>query len=262
MYATDFLFDNQCASDLGLIICSFDKEFETASGGEIEYNVVKTPNRDRFTFYGSQFNSVIEWKFSICKNPCRNDTLYFNQYEESMIVKWLLKTDGYKPLQFLEEGYEDIIYNVYFNISPNQIEGKTVGFNLTATSDCAYGFTNIIKKKTAINADAPFRLNIHSDLNTYILPLIKINAVGSFIINNYRNIELKDSILERPIELENITQEIIMDSDTDVITGLNSPNDFNWHFMKLADGTNIITTDSTNNIEIEIQYREPRYVKV
>ena len=262
MYASDFLFDNQCASDLGLIICSFNGEFETASGGEIEYNVVKTPGRDRFTFYGAQLNSTIEWKFSICKNPCRNDELYFNQYEESMIVKWLLKTDGNKPLQFLQEGYETIIYNVRFNITPYQITGRTVGFNLTATSDCAYGFTDMIKKKTTINATAPFKLNIHSDINTYILPIIKINGTGSFSINNYRDIELKDSILEKPVILENISQKIKMDSDKDIITGLNSPDDFNWHFMKLADGNNIITTDSVDNIDIEIQYREPRYVRV
>ena len=86
---------------------------------------------------------------------------------------------------------------------------------------------------------------------------------GKFIYGFDPNIiELKDSILEKPVILENISQKIKIDSDKDIITGLNSPDDFNWHFMKLADGNNIITTDSVDNIDIEIQYREPRYVRV
>lgn len=43
MFATDFLFNNLRASDLGLMICSFDSSPNPASGGEIEYNAVKTP---------------------------------------------------------------------------------------------------------------------------------------------------------------------------------------------------------------------------
>lgn len=259
MFASDFLFDNQRASDLGLIICSFNNEFETASGGEIEFNTIHTPGNDKFTFYGSQFNSVITWNFSICKNPCSNKILYFDQYEESLIVKWLLHTDGYKILQFYQEGYSDISYYVYFNIIPHQIEGKTVGFDLTATSNCGYGYTNIIKRKTIINSSMPLKINIHSDINTYILPIVKVKGEGRFSIDNYKDMDLKYSILDKKIELA-ITKEVIMDSENDVIIGLQNPDDFNYHFLKLIDGINIITTDSISNIELEIQYREPRRI--
>lgn len=256
MFATDFLFDNQRASDFGLMICSFDGGAETASGGEIEYNVVKTPNRDKYTFYGAQFDSVITWAFSICKNPCKNDTLYFDQYEESMIAKWLLKTDGYKSFQFDQEGYEDVFYNVYINISPHQTAGKTVGFDLEVTSDCAYGFSDIITRKAVISSSAPLTLNVHSDINTYILPYVKINGTGDFCINN------DEDKSQKAAEIKNVSQEIIMDSDTDMISGIDSPNDFNWHFLRLVDGMNVITTNSGSGIEIEIRYREPRRVIV
>lgn len=265
MFATDFLFDNQRASDLGLMICSFNGDFETASGGEIEFNVVKTPNQDKFTFYGAQFNSPIEWNFSICKNPCLNKSFYFNQYEESMVCKWLLRTDGYKLFQFDQPGYEDIFYNVYINLIPHQESGRTVGFDLTVTSDCAYGFTDIIKKEAFINKSTPLRLNIHSDINTHILPKVRINGRGNFTINNYRNYNngsYKNQILDKIIEFKNISTEIILDSDTDIVTGLSNPSDFNWHFLYLIDGTNFITTNSSSNIKIELEYREPRYVKI
>ena len=138
MFATDFLFDQHYASDFGLMICSFDQSPETASGGEIEYNTVKTPGRDRFSFYGAQRNTAIEWHFSICKNPDQNQTSYFTQYEESRIAKWLLQTDGYKLFHFCQEGYEDIFYHACINMTPHQFLGQTVGFDLTVTSDCAY----------------------------------------------------------------------------------------------------------------------------
>lgn len=260
MFATDFLFDGQRASDFGLMICSFDGDFETASGGDVEYNVVKTPGRDKFVFYGSQLNSVLTWNFSICKNTCINEEIFFNQYEESRVLKWLLRTDGYKELQFDQEGYEDIIYYVYFNVSIQQVSGKTVGFNLTATSNCAYGFSNTIIKSSKINSSIPLKINVHSDLNTYIFPYIKIrnvNSVDTFYIKNDND---KTGTNTEFYNMQTETDEIIMDSDTDIILHLSDPNKFNWYFIRLVDGWNIISTNAGKDLEIEIQYKEPRRV--
>lgn len=263
MFASDFLFDSQRASDLGLMICSFNGDFTSVSGGEIEFNSVKTPNRDRFTFYGSQLNSVLEWNFSICKNPCKNDTLYFNQYEESMIAKWLIKTDGYRFLQFDQNGHEDIFYNVCFNITPHQINGRTIGFDLTATSDCGYGFTDVIKRKAVIKSGVDFKLNVHSDINTYVLPLVKIKGTGNFYISNNSD-NMQNISLNKESDFKNVssTKQIIMDSDCDTIYGIDDPKNFNWYFLRLVDGINEIISNSMIDVEIEFQYREPRYVKI
>lgn len=264
MFATDFTFDGRRASEMDLMICSFDGVLETASGGEIEYNVVKSPGRDSFTFYGSQFNSVLTWNFSICKNPRRTSNLYFDQYEESRIAKWLIRTDGYKYLQFDQPGYEDIFYKAYINAVPRQINGQTVGFDLVATSNCAYGFTDVIKRNETFNSSAPLLLNIHSDVNTYIFPKIKLKGSGNFNIDNYKDENFQDSLLDKPMEFKNVSAntEIFIDSNFDIITGLSNPNNFNWCFLVLADGKNFITTSSNSNIEIELQYREPRLIKI
>lgn len=262
MFATDFLFDNQRASDFGLTICSFNGDFETASGGEIEYNVAKTPSRDRFTFYGAQLNSVITWNFSICKNQCQNQTLYFNQYEESAIAKWLLKINGYRELQFDQEGYEDITYNAYFNMAAHQINGKTVGFDLTATTDCGYGFTGTIKRTATINASTPLKLNIYNDINSYIFPHVKIKRKGGYGDFYIKNESDKQNRQTEFINMQNESFEIVMDSDSDTILGLHDPNKFNWYFLRLIDGCNTIQTNSEYDIDIEIQYKEARRVFV
>lgn len=257
MFATDFIFDSQRLSDFGCMICSFDGDFQTASGGEIEYNVVKAPNRDKFSFYGAEFNTVLTWNYSICKNTCsNNDNMYFDQYEESMLAKWLIKTDGYRYFQFDQEGYEDIFYNVYINMLPHQVAGRTVGYDLTVTSDCGYGYSDEITKIATVNSSAPLKFNINNDISTVVYPHIQIKGSGDFIISNDN-----DSLYEIS-DFRNVSTTIIMDCENDIIEGLNSPNDFNWYFIRLVDGMNTITTNSTSNIQIEIKYREARRVIV
>lgn len=261
MFATDFLFDSQRLSDFGCMICSFDGEPEPASGGEIEFNVVKSPNKDRFLFYGAQFNTVLTWNFSICKNVCSNNDMHFDQYEESMLAKWLLKTDGYKPFQFDQEGWEDIYYNVYINMKPRQVGGRTIGYDLTATSNCGYGYSNEITKIATINSSTPLKFNVNNDINTVIYPHIQIKGSGDFYISN--NSDLMQNIRnDKASEFANISGTITMDSENDVILGIPTPNDFNWYFMRLVDGTNEITTNSINGINVEIIYREARRIIV
>ena len=255
MFATDFLFDSQRLSDFGCMICSFDGDFSTAEGSEIEYNVVQSPARDRFNFYGAKWSSQIVWNFSICKNPCVDSDVYFSQYEESQLAKWLLKTDGYKPFQFDQEGYEDIYYKAYINMMPYQVGGRTVGFDLTVTSDCAYGYTDLIVKKATINASTPLRININNDITADILPLFTINGNGSFYLRN------DSDTMNINTEFKNVSSTITMDSENDIILGV-SPNEFNWHFLRLVDGNNIIKTDSESDIKLEIKYREVRRVIV
>ena len=144
MYATDCIFDGKRASDLDLIICRFDKNDEVVTGGEIEHEVVKAPNTDKFEDYGSQLNNVLVWKFSLAKNPCNNhgEDMYFNnQYSESEVMKWLTRKRGFRWFHFDQEGYEDLWYKVYINATPHQVAGRTVGFDLTVTSNCGYGFS-------------------------------------------------------------------------------------------------------------------------
>lgn len=276
MFATDFLFDGQKASDFGCMICSFNGNVgvETAEGGEIEYNAVKTPCRNELMFYGSQFNTTITWKFSICKNLCKKRNYYFDQYEESMIKKWLVKTDGYRMMQFDQRGYEDIYYNVYFNISPHQYLGKTIGFDLTAISNCPYGFTEVIKKKAIINSMSKMEFTVHSDVNTVILPTSHIKIYYYNLHNTGQQISIinedSDGKQGNPMIFENVlnntdlnTAIITINSDSGIVDGLNSPNNFNWNFLKLRDGVNKITTNFEEGfIEIEIQYREPRNIIV
>lgn len=261
MFATDFIFDNKRASDFGLMIGSFNGGIETASGGEIEFSVIKAPNQDKYDFYGAAINSVLTWNFSLLKNPCTNnaDDMYFTQYEERQIAKWLLKQDGYKYFRFEQEGYEDIFYRVQINMSPHQVCGRTAGFDLTVISDCGYGYSQEFTHHFTLNKENPINLTINNDTNSYILPYITLNGNGSFYISNDSD-SAQNITNAKSTKFSNVTGTITMDSDKDMITGISSPNDFSWYFLRLVNGVNNITTDSVDNIALQITYREPRRV--
>lgn len=272
MFATDFLFDNHYAGDFGLMICSFDQSPQTASGGEIEYNAVKTPGRDRFALYGAQRNAAIEWHFSVCKNPDRNRNPYFTQHEESRIAKWLLQTDGYKLFRFCQEGYEDVFYHACVNMTPHQFLGQTIGFDLTVTSDCAYGFTGVITQKAVLTKASPMlEFRVQSDVSACILPRVRIRAAGGFGIGNEADKDSRETVFPN-LPAGKIT-ELIIDSEKDTVFIQNDgaavllpdPDMFNWRFPRLVDGVNRIALQKipeTERIEIEIQYREPRRIIV
>lgn len=267
MFATDFIFDNKRASDFGLMIGSFNGGIETASGGEIEFSVIKAPNQDKYDFYGAAISSVLTWNFSLLKNPCTNNTddMYFTQYEERQLAKWLLKQDGYRYFRFEQEGYEDIFYRVQINMLPHQICGRTAGFNLTVTSDCGYGYSQEFTHNFTLNKENPISLTTNSDTNSYILPYITLIGNGSFYISNDSDLSQRYSNTEsddKSTRLQNVTNTITMDSERDIITGISSPNDFSWYFLRLVNGVNNITTDSVNDIKLKIAYREPRRVIV
>lgn len=260
MYASNFYFDGHYASEFDLIICSFDSEMSEATGGEIEFNIVKSPSNDRYDFYGSNFNSVLEWKFSIMKNICNltQDQYVFTESEERQIRKWLTKINGYRWISFLQEGY-DVYYNVYINVTSHQVDGMTIGFDLIVTSDCGYGFSNIIQKDIEISADKPCILNICNDLGTYIYPKITINGSGDFYLSNNKDLE-QNIENEKESRFYNISSEVVVDSENDIVQGLTNPDDFNWHNLRFVDGLNEITTNSSSTLSLHFEYREPRRV--
>lgn len=267
MFATDFIFNAQRASDYDLVICSFDGEYQTATGGEVEFEVVKSPDSDKFNFYGAQYNTPLEWNFSIIKNPCfyknDSDTEIISREEERAIYKWLARRDGYHWFSFCQdENEDDILYNVQIKVSPHQVNGKTIGFDLIVTSDSAFGYTPLQRKKAVINNEKPLILYIDNDSSNYILPEVKITGSGDFYIANSSDIEMKASDNKAPKFTGVLsTDKIFMDSENKFLNGI-SFDKFNCRFLRLVDGKNIITTNSTSDVNIEIYYRETRRVIV
>ncbi len=275
MIATDFYLDGLYASDFDLIIASVNGgNSDDVSGGGVEYSVAKTPDNDEFKYYTHQWNEPLVWNLTLVKNPCASNNYYFTYEECRQITKWLQSTGKYRWIHFEEEGYEDLFYNVYINVSVNQVAGKTVGFNLVITSNCGYGFSDERVIKKTVNENADLDLLIDSDIKTYIYPYIEFECISPqlsdeyFYIYNESDVEQnalngKDSKIDVPIF---DTDKCIMDSKNSIfyITDDNNfvkqSTFFNYYFIRLLDGHNLIKTTSSFDVNLTIKYREPRMV--
>lgn len=249
MYATDFIFDGVNLSSKGYMICSFDGD-SIVAGGEIEPIVKKTPATDEYTYYAAEINNVLTWELGICKLPCGTEAFEpLNQYEESELAKFLLKTDGYRWIQFVQpDDYPDIFYKVYINMTPYQIGGQTFGFNLTITSNCGYGFSHEYTA-TLTDDNQPLTINVNNDLNRYIYPTVSFetNADECWIYNENDLEQNLDNGRECHFynlgDNVDVLKEINMDSGNDLVQGLENPNQFNFRYLRLVNGENNIYAD-------------------
>lgn len=273
MYATEFVFDGKVSSEFGLIIGGFDGEIQAGQGGEVEVVSSQAPNRDEFDYFTRKFG-VITWTFTVVKHPCvAGDDFSFSADDERHINRWLKGKSGYRELMFVTDD-EPICYFVYFNVAPQKINGKTMAFTLTATSNCGYGFTPEITRRFIIDnskvENRVVEVLVNNDIDGYILPKVKIeNCLGDFDLLNSTLDENGYDEFDSPTEAQakrvskssfsNVGQTIIMDSKNDIIKGLVSPSDFNYDFFKLVNGTNLVTI-SSGSAEITIKYRENRMV--
>lgn len=249
MYATDFIFDGVNLSSKGYMICTFDGD-SIVSGGEIKPIVKKTPSVDEYTYYAAEINNVLTWELGICKLPCGTEAFEpLNQYEESELAQFLLKTDGYRWLQFVQpDDYPDVFYKVYINMTPYQIGGQTFGYNLTITSNCGYGFSHEYTA-TLSSEDQPLTINVNNDLNRYIYPTVSLetNSDECYIYNENdleQNLENgKECRIKNLGDNVETPRTIFMDSGNDLVQGLEYPDQFNFHYLRLVDGENNIYSD-------------------
>lgn len=264
MYATKFIYNGHSSDEYGIIIASFDGNGSAAEGGGVSVTAVQTPGKDVYDYYASQFPNVLTWNFSIIKNPCTaNDKMWFSADEERHIAKWLMGEDGYHELYFEQEDYTQVYYMAYCNVKPHQTGGRTIGFDITATSDCGYGFSKeyVRTDNFTINGETKkIQIQVNNDLKRNVYPQLTIkNGTGDFTITNsdiWGNVICQSSF-------KNINGTLEMDSRNDIITGLPSPDCFvNWGFLYLADGMNELTCDCEADVELTIKYREIRRVIV
>ena len=337
MYATDFEFNGELASNHGLMVCTWGDESDVAEGGNIEPNTFKPPNRDTFDWYGGQFNEPLVWNMSIANSMCPyvvtetkeivngsvviymaddlvnyeclsidtttipeeltsmtfivwdvnmqpeatysiakadldsfildvknkgqimfypvgvlNFTLDINFTtlpnmeteisieREREIARWLMKP-GYKWTRFLNDrdGSESLWYKCNVSVTPHQLFGSTIGFDLTFTSNCAYGFTDEQVITDVVSSSNPLTFNISTDINEYVYPIITLGGKGE--IELYNENDLEQNLINAKQTKVMVKSDVSNEID-EVIVGNISPNN-----TKNVKGTSININDATDN---------------
>ena len=272
MYATDFEYDEQLLSDHGLIICHFDGNDglnTVSSGADIKFNQFSPSGSNRFLIGSSTYDSAFTTTFQICRNPClvsSQDEMVISTEEISAIQRWLCRKK-YCKFKIIQEGYEDLYWNVVFSTKQIELEGEVIGFELTLLSDAPFGYLNDVSVEYNCLADTPFYFYYISDEEGYIRPNIEITFLedGKDEFVNDKLIKSRvfklqhceeDLFDNKSTEIENcsINEKITINGKNQIIsTSLSEhqlSDDFNYTFPRLYNNYNGLLDNGTKNVFI------------
>ena len=259
-----FLFDGELSDDYGIIMANLDNEEMTWQTGELSYITSTTPSSDIVHFYTSKWESQLSCNFSIIKNPClSSQNMYFTQEEQSAIMRWLVREDGYKWLQFNVEEYEDVYFHAKLSLTPYYIGERIAGFKIQMDTDAPYAFSKLYTKTFTLNGSNSYEFVDYSDKTGYIYPKMTISPTSNTSsLKIYTGIST-DRIMTK-IDNVKSTDTIILDGENDFVQGVTYLGNFNFKFPVISntytDRKNIITANSGANITME--YRLIRMVTV
>lgn len=272
MTATEFEYDGTKSSVYGLYICSFDgeKDGTFSIGNEITMNTVKSPNGKRFIKTGSVYENPLVFTFQVMKYDCTDGIQEIGARELARIMRWLTRTDNYHYLKFEQSGWDNIFYNCYLKLQKYEINGKIYGFEIEATCDAPWGYSEPKQYIMNLDSNTSFDLYNYSDEDGCILPdLINIEVLedcnleitNTFLIKND-----PDNKKTTTTRIDNCEKNEIIQIDkhknicSTQVHSNGLENDFNYEFLQLcSDFYNSKNTISANaNCVITINYREIR----
>ena len=140
-----------------------------------------------------KYTEVLTTTFQVCKKGCLldQDDYYFSLDEIRLINRWLLRTDSYKKFKIYCEsvpGYEDVFFNAYINsVNPIRINGGTVGFEITATTDKPYGYfeTKTMNFEFTDDAKALQCIDVSDEIgSSYPVFTLTMKSGGDLILSN------------------------------------------------------------------------------
>lgn len=236
MIVYDFEFDGIRLSDMGFVICNFDKSQmkTTSSGSEIAFNTVKTLNGCKYELANSTYDTCLQIIFSICKNSCNYlEDMEISIDEYRKLMRWLNRKK-FCEFRVLDNEYADIYFEGSFNISKIEMEGKLYGLELTLTTNRPFGLQNERKYiMKSSNSNINYTIYDESDEIGYIYPRMKITVGvdGNFSISNSQE-------PNRTMIINNCSKGEIIEVNYPIIT-TSSPthdiyNDFNWEFFRIS----------------------------
>lgn len=139
--AKDFTFCDKKLSDFGFMIANIDGSLDdSASCGNVELITARPPMNTKNIIHGVSYGDPINLNFQIAKydfSRCICSESPVTEKEQEDLMRWLVKTN-YNYINF-DDG--DVYFNVTMNVIPKKIGGIIRGFEITATNDSVYSYS-------------------------------------------------------------------------------------------------------------------------
>lgn len=247
-----FVFDGVSSEEFGLVIAFYDSKWEGGSAGsEMEFTKTSNPVRKRWIKIGqANYQNPLEFTFQVMKRQF----VPFDSYELSAISRWLIRQDGYKRLQFVQEDYSDVYFNAYVK-STNYIgDGKILALEITFVCDAPFGYGEKIKGTWDVSSHTEnFYFHDMSDEVGYIYPDMTITIHESCDFTIHNSIENRNFIIRScvPNEVITINGNVLQMKTTSVTHNLYESSNFNFFRFSNTYNTrkNIITVTGKSTIQ-------------
>ena len=263
MKAMDFLYGERTLSSFGCMICQFggSNGLNTVSNGaEITFNTISTLNGQKYELASTQYESCLEATIQICKCSCSSDIQEITPVEFRELTKWLNRRKFIK-FKLLEESYIDLYYEVSFNISRIEIDGRLYGLELQAVTNKPFALKE--PKIITINnkvKNGKHSINDESYEEGYIYPHVEITMSQAGTLDIYNAIEDRHTIIKNCKSNEVITMDYPVISSS--VSSHKIQNDFNWNFFRIANTYDNSRNDLTISLPCTIKVKYSPIIKV
>ena len=252
---TDFLYDNESASDYELLVCRFDSAngAETVSvGSNLTLNTVKPVGRNESSVFGSQYNEDYTATFQCCKVDKYNRPLEIAAEEFSQISRWLNRNDGIHEFKINGNGYENIRFFGTFNAQAIKVNDVIYGVECTLLTNSPYAFADGMN---IVLSGKQFSLYDSSDETYEIYPDVKITC------NESGNLAIENSLDDEIFEIDNcVNGEVITINGTNRVISSsvathNVVDDFNYNYIKVVNTYRNRINEFTCSLDVTIEFQ-------
>ena len=273
MYADVFEFNGIKSSDLGYYIVGFDgfsNDGVGTAGNEVTFSTSKPSNSYSWNFHGSKYENPLTASFQIGKFDCgidKDKNYELSQQDCAFLLRWLVRTDGYKFLRFFQGGYEGC-ENTFFRVQNKlqwiRVQGAIVGAQIDVTCDAPVGYSDV---------------QIYNDSDT--AGALYFDETDILMTSDAQNLQIKNNLdalysptIQYVTQLKNckngehitIANHMIETSKNTGHTRENFNNDFNFKYPRLINFSDInetrknIFTVTGGSCRLSFSYRTIRSV--
>lgn len=259
--AKDFTFCDKKLSDFGFMIADFDNSLDdSASCGNVELITTRPPMSANNIVHGISYGDPIKLDFQIVKfdfaNCICSETPVTNEEQENL-MRWLIKRN-YNYIYFDDNIH--LCFNVHMNVTPKKVGGVIRGFQITATNDSVYSYSEE-KDEFLVVGDNAFIDN--SSVIGYTYPVFRITTgtKGDVIIKHQED--------DRTMTIKNCLSGEILTIDCEhgiiqsSVASHDLSSDFNFVFLRFfnTEDTRDNTISVTNGMG-HMFYRLKRMVVI
>lgn len=253
-----FMFDSTPCEMFDLMMYDVgdqDEDIQVGGGMEIEDEVIG--DHWRPYFYGVKTGDKLEFDIVFGVNERRIRLgKFLDRWELEHVASWLTGHTAYKML-FIDQpdartfGYRCMITD----LKVTQYGAVPWALKAHVTCDSSYAYLEPVTYSFQVNGSKEVEVYNESSLNQLYHPVITITKTGgsAFSIKNAQDNNRGPELTDIPASVTTITMDCehcILRSDQD----LNLYSGFNFEFLGLAKGLNVLTLTGTGRMAITCEY--------